>query len=412
MPAIYLKKRGRMLKRLQRKFVLLATAISIVTMLIIGVAINAVNYNNIINNSDAILDLLIENDMEFAPSLVVLERFSRELAFTTRYFVVGNDEDLGVSFVNTNNISSVSPEYAIIYAEQAKEQGREYGTIDNFRYVRTQYNRAETFLFLDIEEQMMSFTSFMNMTIFIFVTAVVVIFVLSCIFSRFAVAPIAKSYERQKRFITDVSHEFKTPLSIINADCEVLEIEGDGSEWTQSIKNQIVRLNSLVDRLITLSKLDEQSARSNRVDVPLSLLLFETLDEFVSSAQQKKLAFVTNIPYNIIGRGDANSLRTLFETVVENAIKYADCDSPITVQLDVSGGKKVISVENYAREVFAGRHDDWFTRFYREDISRNGDGKSFGIGLSAAKAICDNHGGKIIAESKSDGMVKISIFLP
>ncbi len=400
-----------MLKTLQRKFILLTTAISIVTMLLIGVAINAVNYRNIISNSDAVLDFLIENDMEFAPSLVVLERFSRELAFTTRYFVVGTDEGLDISFVNTNNISSVSPEQAIVYAQQAKDDGKEYGTIENYRYVRTQYNRAETFLFLDIEEELMNFNSFMNMSILVFVTATAVIFVLSCVFSRFAVTPITKSYERQKRFITDVSHEFKTPLSIIKADCEVIEIEGDESEWTSSIKNQITRLNSLVEGLITLTKLDEQSIKSNRVDIPLSLLLFETLDEFVSSAQSKNLSFVTNILPDVVVKGDLNSLRTLFETVVENAIKYADPGSPITVQLKMSGGKKLITITNYTADIPVGRHDDWFTRFYREDASRNSKGKGFGIGLSMAKSICDNHGGKIFAESESAGMVKMNVIL-
>ncbi len=400
-----------MLKRLQRKFVILTTTISLAVILIIAFALNTLNYYRIMNNSDAVLELLIENDMKFQPSLVVRDRFSQEIAYTTRYFVVGTDGNLKIDFVDTNSISSISPEYAVVYAFEADEQGRTFGTIGNFRYVKTEEALGETFIFLDIEEEMMSFYSFINLSALVFVISVLVIFVLSCLFSRFAVAPIAKSYERQKRFITDVSHEFKTPLSIIRADSDVIEIEAGESEWTQSIKNQIMRLDTLVQDLITLTKLEEQSTKLQKEDFVVSDLLLTTLEEFSSSAQKKGVSLAIDVEQNIIYKGNAAAVGQLFELLTENAIKYALPDTTVNIKMKIVSGKKIFSIENHAENITAGKYNDWFERFYREDVSRNSDTKGFGIGLSVAKSICDTHGAKITAESRNGETVVVSVVM-
>ncbi len=400
-----------MLKRLQRKFIILTTAISLAVMFTIALAINAVNYNSILNDSDALLEFLIENDMKFQSALVVRDRFSNEIAFTTRFFVVGTDNNFNISFVDTESISSVSPEYAVIYAQEADELGRTFGTVGDFRFLKTDNEFGETFVFLDIEEELNGFYTFMYLTIFVFIIAMVVIFLLSLIFSKFAVAPIVQSYERQKRFITDVSHEFKTPLSIIKADNDVIEIDNGESEWTSSINNQITRLNTLVESLITLTKLDEDSSKLNKQNFSLTTAINETLEEFSSSAQNNGLKFETNIQGGIVYKGDESSIRKMVEGLIENSIKYATPETSISVKLFSGGNKITFSVENHCVGLPVGKHNEWFQRFYREDASRNSSKKGFGIGLSVAKSICDRHGGKINAESLNADTVIVTVVL-
>ncbi len=398
-----------MLKKLQRKFIVLATAISMVVLIGVAVAINVVNYYSINRYSESVLNLLIENNMTFSDSFLSRGEFSSEIEYTTRYFVVRIDSQHNVGLIDTQKISSVSSDQAAEYAQLVYNNGDEEGIIDNFRYKRSDTDYGYTYVFLDIEDELRGFNAYILYTVIITAASVLLIFIFACLLSKKAVSPIATSYERQKRFITDVSHELKTPLAIIKADSDVLEIDNGETEWTTSIRTQVARLNNLVENLITLTKMDEEKEQLHSAEFCLSDVVVKTLDEFHATAKSSYVDFSKNIEANVMCKGEESSIRKLVEILVENAIKYSVENTMIIVTLTVNGNRKNLSIENASKNVPVGKHNSWFDRFYREDTVRNGESKGYGIGLSIAKTICDKHNAKITAESKTGSETVVNV---
>ncbi len=398
-----------MLKKLQRKFILLTTGISVVVLILIAATINIANYVSLRNDSDELLTLLIENDMSIDNNMSALERFAKEIAFTTRYFVVRVDSQNDVGFIDTKMISSVTAEQAATYAQDVYSSGNADGFIGNFRYARTETDYGYTYIFLDIEEELAIHYDYMFFSTIIVFIAVILILVFSILLSKKAVAPIANSYEKQKRFITDVSHELKTPLAIIKADSDVIELDVGESEWTNSINKQVSRLNTLIENLITLTKMEEQRAQSIGIEFSLSDVVRQEIFDFSSSAKNASLNIFADIVDGVNYRGEEPTIRKLIQILTENAIKYALPETDIRVGLRVSGNKKIFTMENSVEDISIGWHNDWFERFYREDKARNSEAKGYGIGLSVARAVCDKHGAKITAESRTGKEVLITV---
>ncbi len=414
-----------MLKKLQRKFVLLTTAISVLVLIIIAVSVNVAYYFSLINHADDVLNLLIsgelskyesisegnENNIETGSGAGNMQGtmppppqrgdFSKEIAFTTRYFVVRSNEAGEFNYVDTKNISYISPEDAMGFAVQVDELENLSGKIEDFKYTKVENPIGYSYYFLDIEEDIISFERYIRFSVFIALGASVLIFMLSCMLSKKAVSPIAQSYERQKTFITDVSHEFKTPLAIIKADSEVIELENGESEWTSSINTQIKRLNSLVENLVSLTKLDEQQQKVVKTHINLSELANSTINEFSATMQSRNLTLNTNINSELFISGDEKAICNLFSILLENAVKYAPQSSKVSISLQEKAGKKLFKIENNCENIKIGKHNELFDRFYRNDKARNSESEGFGIGLSIAKSICDMHSAKITAESKT-----------
>ncbi len=400
-----------MIKKLQKKFILLTTVISVIVLFVIAVLINVVNYISIMNNSDSLLEMLIENDLKLVENSHPPDRFPREIAFTTRFFVLRSDEDGDIYYIDTKNIGSVSSADAKIYAEDVDSSNSFSGIVDNFRFVKTETTYGYTYIFLDIEAEILGFKQYLLFSVLIMLGAIIFIFILSCLFSKWAVKPIAVMYEKQKRFITDVNHEFKTPLSIIRSNCDVVEMYNGEDEWIDGIKMQTDRLNLLVENLISLTKLDEIKVQEVKTDFSLNEAVVETIDEFSSSFQQKDIAIQKNISNNISLSASEGEIRKLLCILIENAIKYSPQKSTISIELLQKGGKRILSIKNECENMPIGKHDNWFDRFYREDESRNDETSGFGIGLSIAKSICENNGAKISAESKSCNEIEITVII-
>ncbi len=398
-----------MVKKLQKKFVILTAIISVIVLLIIVASINVVNYISIMNKSDQLLDMLIEGDLKLVETTRPPDRFPKELAFTTRFFVVRSDIGGDVGYVDTRNISSVSTEEAIDYTNYINNNQLTFGTIDNFRFIKTENSNGYTYIFLDIESEMLAFNQYLFYSFLIMIGAVVFMIILSFLFSKWAVTPIALGYEKQKRFITDVNHEFKTPLSIIRANCDVIEYTNGDDEWIDGIKLQIDKLNLLVENLISLSKLEEVKDDGFKTDFSLDEALTETIGEFSSALKQRNLDLKKNIAKNISTTANEQTTRKLFSILIENAIKYSPNNSVVSIELLQKGNKKTFSINNKSENVSIGKHDNWFDRFYRQDEARNDETSGFGIGLSIAKSICDNNGAKITAESKKSDEITITV---
>ena len=238
------------------------------------------------------------------------------------------------------------------------------------------------------------------------------VFLLVFFISKIVVKPIADSYEKQKRFITDAGHEIKTPLAIIDANTEVLEMEQGESEWTASIKNQVNRLSSLTERLIFLSKMDEETIIFSMEEFSLSGLISDMAASFQAVAKAQEKVLQLEIEQGVFYYGNESSFRQLLSILIDNAMKYSNPYGNITLSLHQSERKVEFMISNTVDQVPQGNLDRLFERFYRLDSSRNSETGGYGLGLSAAKAIIIAHKGKITAWSANGKLISFLIVLP
>ena len=230
-------------------------------------------------------------------------------------------------------------------------------------------------------------------------------------FSRAVVRPVQESVDKQKAFITNAGHEIKTPLTIIDANTDVIELTSGETEWTKSIRNQIRRLTKLTEELVGLAKLQEIEELPEQQKIDLSALLLEACEQFETVAKTHRKKLDWDLQENLVVFGDEAMLERVLSILLDNAVKYADDGTKISAVLKKNGKYVVLEVRNYAACMKKGKHMDLFERFYRADSSHNSTTGGHGIGLSNAQAIVELHKGKITAYSPADGQICFQIRL-
>lgn len=407
-----------MIKKLQRKFIMAAMcSVTLVVALIIGM-INIANYNNINQSGDALLTILEDNNGVFPKNNMMADGskppvpdMSPEAPFQTRYFTVEINEKGVAVKIDTGKIAAISTKEAVAYGMTLYEAGSTSGFIGCYKYRAIENGENTMYIFLDVEQDLENFYSFLFVSVLVSIIGLLLVFILLLIISRKVINPIALSYEKQKRFITDASHEIKTPLTVIDANAEVLEMENGENEWTSSIKKQVEKLTKLTEKLVFLARMDEENKVVTMVDFSLSDAIEETAQSFKAVADTQNKSFHVKIEKNISYCGDENAIRQLIVLLLENAMKYSDASGNILLQLRKNGKNREIIVKNTVDEIEKGNLNILFERFYRRDASRNAKTGGSGIGLSVAKAIVEVHKGKITAKSEDGKQIEFKIIL-
>ena len=252
-------------------------------------------------------------------------------------------------------------------------------------------------LFLNSEREIQTMRSLLWITLAIAAVCLVVVFGLVVLFSRRAITPYLKNMEAQKQFITNASHELKTPLTAISTSADVLALEYDEDEWVHNIQTQAGRLSKLITNLVTLSRLDEEDPFPVRTEFSLSDALWEISEPFVSLVQAKGKTYTQDIADGLSVTGDRTAIQQMVSILLDNALKYSPDGGSISLTAQRSGKKAEITVSN---TVDAAQTDTsrLFDRFYRADESHSNTVSGTGIGLSIAKATVDAHGGRISAK--------------
>ena len=404
-----------MIKSLRRKFIAVAMCCVVAVLALIIGTINIFSYSDVISKSDNRLTLISDNNGTFPkhgerpkdnrPD----DKMSPEAPFETRYFTVLISDSGSVSAVDTGKIAAVTTSEAEQYAKDLYSKNKKSGFYDNYRYMAVSRNDGTLYVFLDCERELSSFYSFLLISVLISAAGILVVFILVLIFSKIAVRPFAESYEKQKRFITDASHEIKTPLTIIEANTEVLEMTGAENEWTQSIRNQVKRLSSLTEKLVFLARMDENQDKPEMTEFSLSDAVLETADSFFAVAKNNGRTLNINIQNSILLKGNEMMIREMVSVLVDNAVKYSSPNSIIYVSLCEESGHKKLTVKNSTAAFEKGSHDILFERFYRSDSSRNSETGGSGIGLSIAKAVAVAHKSKIHAKSPDGNSLEVTV---
>ena len=470
-----------MVRRLRRRFVATSMSALLIIVLLMVTVINFVNYAQIRQSAEQSLDLLSDNSGTFPdsssprqnddsadtdpsrkngprsfPDNDINETSRIEAPYETRYFSVVLDASGNVLRTDTSHIAAITEDVAQEYALTVYYNGKSGGYATSYRYrVVTQDDGSLLVIFVDCSSSMTEAQRLMIYTAAVGAAALALMFVLVWLFSGRSVAPVVESMEKQKRFISDAGHELKTPITIISANVDVLEMLGERNEWTQSIRSQTVRMTDLINNMLTLSRMEEDSIPVVFTDVDLSLLVRECADSFEAVAQSRGLDYNVAIREDLHISGDSSSLRQLCTILLDNAMKYSSERGSVYLTLHRemresarSGegtlrgrtqrqGNVILEVSNTCDAIPEGNLDRLFDRFYRADTSRTRESRAtwhvgaqaeeegssspapvsrspggFGIGLSVARAVVTAHGGTILAHVDGDRLIRFEVSIP
>ena len=337
--------------------------------------------------------------------------YNEDSSYRTRFFRIFLDEDKKVTNVNMDHIAAVDEKKAVRMTKMAMLRRGKVGLVGSYRY-RKEYKdgQVRSIIFLDCKENQSFYHLAVTITITVSTLLTCLITVIFAIASKRAVRPFEINSNRQKQFITDASHELKTPLAIISANAEVLQYKGDGNEWTQNIIDQTKHMGKLINQLLVLAKLDEVQEKSEKQEADLKLLLEETIEPFEEVATQKKVTLKLHLEEGVTIRVNREQIAQLVSILTENAAKYVNDGGKIVWRLTKTQHGAVLVVKNTTEKELPDTKR-MFDRFYRSDSSRSSKTGGQGIGLSIAKKIVDSHKGSITAKA-GDGMVTFRVSLP
>lgn len=400
-------------KKLRKKFIYFSVGIIFFVLLSVSSFINISNLFTIRERSDILLNILAENDGEFSKTIdksdieILKNRLTPKITLSNRFFAVKTDIEQNVITVNTVDLYLTSSKNAVEYAKKALKTGKTTGYIDRFKYKIKKTDYGLLIVFIDLSSDFDNFYYTLKNSFLISFVVLILVFVISFLLSKKVVSPMVKAYEKQKSFITDASHELKTPLAIINTNTDVIEMENGENKWTLSIHKQVERLNELVKNLISLAKLEEEEIQ--KTNFSLSDIIYEISNDYEEVCKNINRELKLNIEKNIQINADEKLIRKLITILIENAVKYSKENTQIKLNLEKQNKKIIFTIENEADNLKIKKYDELFERFYRADFSRNRKTGGYGIGLSIAQSIAIKHKTKIQAESLDGKTIKFSI---
>ncbi len=393
-----------MIQKLRRRFVLITTLCLAVALVVIIAAINVGQYISTTNQADELIQLIHDNGYELPYSLNHPE-FSPETAYETRYFVAHLNSKGQVYLINTNHVAALDQNGALSKVQEIRAGGRRSGYSGDYRYGVYDNVYSQSIVVLDCYSRLASTRMLLEVTLLAALGLLVTVFFIVVFASRRVVRPFVENYEKQQRFITDAGHELKTPLTVISANTDVLEMTEGKSEWTQSIRDQVVRMSRLVQSLIELSRMEELSQTGTAETFDLSEAVSQSLVSFQALADQKGLGLEASLSPGLYYTGVQDEILRLIGILMDNALKYADPGSTVHVGLREQKRRRVLTVENACTQLSPDSLPHLFERFYRADQSRSRHTGGYGIGLSIAEAITRRHRGKITAAYENSRVI-------
>ena len=412
-----------MIYRLQRKFILISTvAVLSVIALVFGVIL-VLNISSMNRNMDILADRVSEGGGRFPGAFDELpfpdkippkneqnfDFITPETPFSTRHFTVFFDKKGKVNQTFTESIYAIDENTAIEYAEKVMDSGDERGWISNYRYKVFSTEMGYGVVFVDGSMSRSAMMQSMTIAGIVLLGCAALVLILIFLLSKKAVKPIAESYEKQKQFVTDANHELKTPLTLILTNLDIAEAELGKNEWLDDIRSEGHRMAELVNQLVALSRMDEDGHKMNVTEVYFGELVADTISEFEPLAKERGKHLAASVDKEITYLGDEALLSRLVGILMDNAIKYCDQGGEISVTLR-RGRQIVLTVENTYAAVGEIELNRLFDRFYRADKARKFTG-GYGVGLSMAKAIVENHKGEITASKKDSTHIGFKVVL-
>lgn len=400
-----------MLKKLRLKFII--SAISSVTIFLglILMIVNLINYSNVADQADMVTSKLIEEGGKFNPEFKPNDEFipkdfndeRKEMRFDTRYFSVKLTKKGEIIATNINTISYTEAE-AQEFALSVYENYGKTGWLGDFRYRVSEKVDGEVIVVAaDFSRELAPSRTVLYTSLIVFGAGLLLSLIFLIGISNIVINPVKDAIEKQKEFISNASHELKTPLTVISANNELIEIRDGESEETDTISRQIRKLSMLVKSLNNLANIDEIDKIVEFEKINLSNLLTESIEPFKELFNKDGKELSLNIEKDIEYKGNESYLKELFSIIIENAYKYTKSKAEISLKLEEN--RITILEKNDGEDIKDGNLDEIFERFYRSDDVRAKAIEGSGLGLSIAKEIVSLHGGRIKAKGEDSNFV-------
>ncbi|MDD6272788.1 MAG: HAMP domain-containing sensor histidine kinase [bacterium] len=383
------------MKRLRNKtFLLLFTIISLFTFILLLI-FNVLTYSrekekiltnlNRISSAHNSFDLVLNRPILLdSIAYVVTYDINRNIISVINYTDKEVDKDKLVKLARI-----------IIKENKEVKVGNLY--FNNYSYL----NNQNSIIIIDNSESKKIVRSSFVQSFIIFVLSLVIILYISAVLTKWLVKPVIDSFEKQKDFICDASHELKTPLAVILANAEMLESEPNEKKWLNNIKSESERMSKLVTDLLELSRMENNSTKMYFKDENISKIILKTVLTFESLIYENNLKIDYDIKEDLKLKCDAERIKQLLTILIDNAIKHSYKNSTLRVNLYKEKDNIILEVINRGDEIPKSERTKIFERFYKADKSRNRNDNRYGLGLAIATNIVNSHNGKISVDCKS-----------
>ena len=392
-----------MLKRLKIKFI--AVIMSIVTVLFIvifGLLLHLTK-QNIERESVQMM-----RTMAFRPPASAPMHKPDNIPDNIRlpFFTVNISESGEITAFGSDYFDLTDKDMLRKLVDKADETSKETGVLTdyNLRYFKSYSEFRKAIVFADVSSEKAMIKGLVRNSVIIGLIGYVIFFLISLLLAKWVTKPVEKTWNEQKQFIADASHELKTPLTVIMTNAEMMNdksySEKDRDSFAKNILSTSKRMRGLVESLLELARLDNNRAPVKKESIDLSKLINDSILPFEPLFYENDTELSADIDKDIGIEGDKDKLRQVVNILLDNALKYSDPAEKVTIKLKRQSANCVLSVTGLGTPLSREECQNIFKRFYRVDKARN-DGQSYGLGLSIADSIISEHNGKIWAESEN-----------
>ena len=417
-----------MIKKLRRRIVLINMLLIGAVILTIIVIVNVNNYSNSVNMMERGMNQVFDkNGRDFSdtppeqlnaltPDSAMPEadsfkpddrrKFDNTPIQISSYVIVEIDES-GKIVNTTENDLSIDSETLEKCVKSALDSSRIFGQINDegLMYLKKSDMAHSKIIFADNSYISVSLRTSVIISALMLTGAMAVIFLISLWLSGLAVNPVKRAWEQQRRFVADASHNLKTPLTVILANNSIMVSHRDSTvaderQWLESTEEEANHMKKLIDNMLFLAKSDAGETKVQLSTVDFSEIAEACALNFEPVAFEKEIMTDAQIESGITLNGDATQLNQLAHILVDNAVKYADPGTTVTIRLQKHGDKVEFSVNNKGTPIPKEDIEHIFDRFYRAEKSRTT--KGYGLGLSIARRITEGMNGKILVESNNE----------
>ena len=405
-----------MIRKLQLKFVAICMAlVTVILTVVVAFSLFSIQ-QNISNLSRQVLHRVIREEGPVLPDAGISIGGSQTVLlpyFTVQLFSYGGTYTAYVTGGTYSGLDDTEELAAILRA--CLDQKPSEGVLGGFhlRYLRQDNGFVQRLAFVDMSMERAILRKTLGSQLAIAAGALGLFLAVSILLARWATAPVERSWKRQRQFLSDASHELKTPLTVILSNAELLESAGladKPARWAGSIRSEARRMKQLVEEMLTLARAENAARPAPPENLSLSELLVDCVLAFEPVAFEAGKALEYEIAEDIRISGHGDQLRQLAGILLDNAVKYGAEGAPIRLTLRAADRHALLSVSNQGAPIPPEQLEHLFERFYRADVSR-GETAGFGLGLAIAKTIAETHRGAIRAES-AGGRTSFTCSLP
>lgn len=400
----------KMIKKLQIKITGVITLLLSIIIFIVMFGINFMIQSQNNKNIQKRLNNIAESNGMKASSYIT-PFGDNDMSYIDNFSVLLTDDNEVIT-ISFNRDIVVLQNDILTYANQALASKQETGFLGHYAYMVKSRPYGKIIVFLDVSVVLNQQENLIVTTSIIGVIAVIIFFLIALGLSFWLVRPVKETLNKQKLFISNASHELKTPLAVISANADVLSAEIGENKWLSYIQKESVRMSELVNELLSLARLDDKA--SNKLiksEFCLTDILLQTALPFESRMFEMGKKFEVDAEENILYTGDQSAIKHIISILIDNAVKYSDEHGEISVKLFLHNNKRVLEVYNTGIGIKKEKLEKIFERFYREDEARNSKSGGYGLGLAIAKETVKAHGGRIYAESEYQKWAKFTVIL-